>query len=91
MKAWHKRVDVVGFNELSDHQQNEALWHYDSYDRAEEELYLKHDEVNQFWYISDFMKTSHGRYDGIAGVTNTSSLGLVLGREGDSGVIQAFG
>ena len=41
--------------------------------------------------LGDFMRTDSGRYDGVATQTNTSAIGIVIGRDCESAVIQFFG
>ena len=41
--------------------------------------------------LTDFERVSGSRYHGVAGCTNTSALGIVLGSDGESAVIQFFG
>jgi hypothetical protein len=95
MKYWHKRVDIRGLSELGPLQQAYAVC-----DKGEEEANSETyvvvskwgDDVDQFWYLSDFMRTGEGsRYDGVMGVCTTAAIGIILSRDNEQGVIQCFG
>ncbi len=88
MKYWHKRVNVVSFYDLTEEQQAETLATYDA--EAEELTYLVHEE-DFLWPLDAFMRVDHSRYHAIAGVTNTSAIGLILSPCGETGIVQCFG
>jgi hypothetical protein len=85
MRHWHKRVEVVSFFDLSEADQA-AEWRDD--DNAEELAFLIA-ENGEYWNLDLFMRTE-GRYDGVMSVTNTSAIGVVLSRDGESAVVQCF-
>ena len=85
MRHWHKRVEVVSFFDLSEADQA-AEWRDD--DNAEELAFLIA-ENGEYWNLDSFMRTE-GRYDGVMSVTNTSAIGVVLSRDGESAVVQCF-
>ena len=86
MKYWHKRVDVVSFFDLD--QENQDIELKDD-DNAEELTFLIA-ENGEYWNLDLFMRTESGRYDGVMGLTNTSAIGVVLSRDGESAVVQCF-
>jgi len=85
MKRWHKRVAVGSFFDLSEADQA-AEWRDE--DNAEELAFLIA-ENGEYWNLDLFMRTE-GRYDGVMSVTNTSAIGVVLSRDGESAVVQCF-
>jgi len=85
MRHWHKRVEVVSFFDLSEADQA-AEWKDN--DNAEELAFLIA-ENGEYWNLDLFMRTE-GRYDGVMSVTNTSAIGVVLSRDGESAVVQCF-
>ena len=85
MRHWHKRVEVVSFFDLSEADQA-AEWRDE--DNAEELAFLIA-ENGEYWNLDLFMRTE-GRYDGVMSVTNTSAIGVVLSRDGESAVVQCF-
>ena len=85
MKYWHKRVEVGSFFDLSEADQA-AEWKDN--DNAEELAFLIA-ENGEYWNLDLFMRTE-GRYDGVMGLTNTSAIGVVLSRDGESAVVQCF-
>jgi len=87
MKYWHKRVTVGSFYNLSEEAQNEELG-YD--DNARENRYLIADD-GQCWDIGMFEYVKGSRYHGVMIITNTSAIGAILSRDGESAVIQCFG
>jgi hypothetical protein len=48
-------------------------------------------EDGDTYLLDDFMRSDGGRYDAVMGVSNTSAIGLILGADNDTGIIQAFG
>ena len=85
MRHWHKRVEVVSFFDLSEADQA-AEWRDD--DNADELAFLIA-ENGEYWNLDSFTRTE-GRYDGVMSVTNTSAIGVVLSRDGESAVVQCF-
>ena len=85
MRHWHKRVAVGSFFDLSEADQA-AEWRDD--DNAEELAFLIA-ENGEYWNLDSFTRTE-GRYDGVMSVTNTSAIGVVLSRDGESAVVQCF-
>ena len=85
MRHWHKRVAVGSFFDLSEADQA-AEWKDD--DNAEELAFLIA-ENGEYWNLDSFTRTE-GRYDGVMSVTNTSAIGVVLSRDGESAVVQCF-
>jgi hypothetical protein len=86
MRHWHKRVEVGSFFDLSEADQA-AEWRDD--DNAEELAFLIAKD-GEYWNLDSFMRTERGRYDGVMTVTNTSAIGVVLSRDGESAVVQCF-
>lgn len=87
MKYWHKRVTIESFYELDDNLKLEALAEYDL--QANEMEYLVGD--NFFWPLDEFMRVDDSRYHGVATITNTSALGLIIGSDNYQAVVQCFG
>jgi uncharacterized protein involved in high-affinity Fe2+ transport len=78
MKYWHKRVTLD--HEIStDDEGNEEIVAV---------LVAKDGET---YPLGDFMRSDGGRYDAVMGISNTSAIGLILGADNDTGVIQCFG
>lgn len=48
-------------------------------------------EDGDTYLLGDFIRSDGGRYDAVMGVSNTSAIGLILGADNDTGIIQAFG
>ena len=86
MRHWHKRVAVGSFFDLSEADQA-AEWRDE--DNAEELAFLIAKD-GEYWNLDSFMRTERGRYDGVMTVTNTSAIGVVLSRDGESAVVQCF-
>ncbi len=91
MKHWHKRGNIVSFLELSAEQQNDALA-YNGDDGAQGDFYLvMGDTIDDYYLLETFMVSPpRSRYDGVAHLTNTSALGIVIGRDYTQAIIQCF-
>ena len=86
MKYWHKR----GLIDLS----------YDKDTERYSQTFIPNDG-SDVMFMSDFISTKYNgswsncqpnsRYDGICSVTNTSAIGIILSRDTEEAVIQAFG
>ena len=86
MRHWHKRVAVGSFFDLELRVQKEELEYYGK--DVQDDGYLI-SENGEYWNLDSFMRTE-GRYDGVMSVTNTSAIGVVLSRDGESAVVQCF-
>jgi len=78
MKYWHKRV-TLQHEVATDDEGNEDI------------VAVLRAEDGDTYPLEYFMRSGGGRYDAIMGVTNTSAIGLILGADNDTGIIQAFG
>ena len=79
MKYWHKRV-TLDHEVSTDDEGNEEI------------MSVLITEDGDTYPLEDFMRSCDGsRYDAVMGVSNTSAIGLILGADNETGVIQAFG
>lgn len=78
MKYWHKRV-TLQHEVTTDDEGNEGI------------VAVFRAEDGDTYPLEDFIRSGGGRYDAIMGVSNTSAIGLILGVDNDTGIIQAFG
>ena len=77
MKYWHKRV-TLDYVTMDD-------------EGNEETVAVLVAEDGDTYLLDDFIRSDGGRYDAVMGVSNTSAIGLILGADNDTGIIQAFG
>ncbi len=78
MKYWHKRV-TLDHEITMDDEGNEEI------------VAVLVAEDGDTYLLGDFIRSDGGRYDAVMGVSNTSAIGLILGADNDTGIIQAFG
>ena len=78
MKYWHKRVTLDHEITMDDEGNEEIV----------AELVAEDGDI---YPLEDFIRSDGGRYDAVMGVSNTSAIGLILGADNDTGIIQAFG
>ena len=78
MKYWHKRV-IVDHEVSTDDEGNEEI------------VAVLIAEDGDTYPLEDFIRSDGGRYDAVMGVSNTSAIGLILGADNETGIIQAFG
>lgn len=78
MKYWHKRV-TLDHEVSTDDEGNEEI------------VAVLIAEDGDTYPLEDFIRSDSGRYDAVMGISNTSAIGLILGADNDTGVIQAFG
>ncbi len=78
MKYWHKRV-TLDHEVSTDDEGNEEI------------VAVLIAEDGNTYLLEDFIRSDSGRYDAVMGVSNTSAIGLILGADNDTGIIQAFG
>lgn len=78
MKYWHKKV-TLDHEVSTDDEGNEEI------------VAVLVAEDGDTYPLEDFIRSDNGRYDAVMGISNTSAIGLILGADNDTGVIQAFG
>ena len=78
MKYWHKKV-TLDHEVSTDDEGNEEI------------VAVLVAEDGDTYPLGDFIRSDNGRYDAVMGVSNTSAIGLILGADNETGVIQAFG
>lgn len=78
MKYWHKKV-TLDHEVSTDDEGNEEI------------VAVLIAEDGDTYPLKDFIRSDNGRYDAVMGVSNTSAIGLILGADNETGVIQAFG
>tara|TARA_B110000483_G_C18066339_1_gene492301 strand:+ start:807 stop:1043 length:237 start_codon:yes stop_codon:yes gene_type:complete len=78
MKYWHKRV-TLHHEVTTDDEGNEEI------------AVVLMAEDGDTYPLEGFIRSDGGRYDAVMGVSNTSAIGLILGADNDTGIIQAFG
>ena len=78
MKYWHKRV-TLDHEVSTDDEGNKEI------------MAVLIAEDGDTYLLDDFIRSDGGRYDAVMGVSNTSAIGLIMGADNDTGVVQAFG
>lgn len=78
MKYWHKKV-TLDHEVSTDDEGNEEI------------VAVLVAEDGDTYPLEYFIRSDNGRYDAVMGISNTSAIGLILGADNDTGVIQAFG